>query len=49
MDKDFTPVDELDYVNYLKIILGRHDESTTLSSGLMEFVNKNRPSLANSF
>lgn len=34
---DFTPKDELEYVNYLKIIMGRHDEATTLSPALLEF------------
>lgn len=44
---DFTPQSELEYVNYLKIIMGRHDEATTLSPALIEFAKEHRPSLAN--
>jgi hypothetical protein len=37
----------MDYVNYLKLILGRNDESTTISAGLSELAARERPSLAN--
>jgi len=44
---EFTPQDELEYINYLKVIMGRHDEATTLSPALQEFAREHRPSLAN--
>ena len=44
---DFTPQNELEYVNYLKIIMGRHDEATILSPALLEFAKEHRPSLVN--
>lgn len=36
LNDNFTPKDELDYVNYLKLILGRHDESTKVSEPLVQ-------------
>jgi hypothetical protein len=44
---DFAPQDELEYANFLKLILGRHDESTSLSPALTQFAAQYRPSLAN--
>ena len=44
---DFAPQNELEYINYLKIIMGRHDEATILSPALIEFAKEHRPSLAN--
>lgn len=44
---EFIPSDELEYVNYLKLILGRHDESTSLSPAFTELASKIRPSFAN--
>ena len=46
---DFQPTDELEYVNLLKIMLGRHDEATTLSPSLAELVKNNRNSLSHSY
>ena len=48
MGNEFQPTNELDYVNYLKIIMGRHDEGKRLSPALTEFVKNYRPSLAHS-
>jgi hypothetical protein len=44
----FTPKDEFDYVNYLKLILGRQDESSKLSENLVQLATENRYSLGNS-
>lgn len=48
LDDNFTPKDELDYVNYLKLILGRQDVSTKLSDSLVELTSNKRYSSQNS-
>jgi hypothetical protein len=48
LNDDFTPKDELDYVNYLKLILGRQDVSTKLSDSLVELTSNKRYSSENS-
>jgi hypothetical protein len=47
LNDDFTPKDELDYVNYLKLILGRQDVSTKLSDSLVELTSNKRYSSEN--
>ena len=42
LEDDFSPKDELDYVNYLKLILGREDLPTSISSSLVELTSNKR-------
>jgi hypothetical protein len=48
LDYNYIPIDELDYVNYLKYLLGRNDESNIISNGLSSLVSEHRLSLVNS-
>jgi hypothetical protein len=42
LEDDFSPKDELDYVNYLKLILGREDLPTKVSPSLVELTSNKR-------
>lgn len=41
LNYNFIPENELDYVNYLKIMLGRSDKPTKPSEAIQSFINVN--------
>lgn len=43
----FSPVDEREYVDFLRVVMGRMEEAMDLTPKLRQFVREYRPSVGN--